>query len=61
VILADAEFPGVGPLRFRLRTNPGDDPYWTGWPRRWKSLADYGSDSDEMPEQVDIVEEAFAG
>jgi len=30
-----------GPLRFRLKSRPGKDPYWEGWPKRWEVTEHY--------------------
>lgn len=41
VIVPIARSQSSGPLRFRLKPRPGDDPYWDGWPRRWHTKSDY--------------------
>ena len=33
-----------GPLRFRLKPRPGEDPYWEGWPKRWPRTSGYSEE-----------------
>ena len=42
VVLPLCDTVASGPLRFRLKNRPGGDPYWDGWPRRWRVTEQYG-------------------
>jgi len=42
VILPLCNLGSPGPLRFRIKSRPGKDPYWNDWPRRWDVAGNYG-------------------
>ncbi len=39
---------GSGPLRFVVRSRPGGDPYWNGWPKRWSVAQSYAVASHDQ-------------
>ena len=41
LIMPTAKTMSSGPLRFRLKPRPGEDPYWKGWPKRWHIKSEY--------------------
>jgi hypothetical protein len=43
VIVPCSVLPSAGPLRFVLKARPGRDPYWDGWPKRWRTEMHYSS------------------
>ena len=47
IFLPLAKTDSSGPLRFQLKSMPGSDPYWDGWPKRWPTRADY-SEAQQM-------------
>ena len=42
VILPTGNLGAPGPLRFRIKSRPGSDPYWNDWPKRWDIAGTYG-------------------
>jgi hypothetical protein len=49
IIVPIAEMATSGPLRFHLKARPGDDPYWNGYPKRWRIKADYQTSERPVP------------
>jgi hypothetical protein len=45
-----------GPLRFRIKPNPGTDPYWEGWPKRWPTGRVYSEKQPLMGDTSDLAE-----
>jgi hypothetical protein len=41
VIVPVANTLSSGPLRFALKPQPGGDPYWDGWPKRWRVAREF--------------------
>ncbi len=56
VIFTKAVLSGVGPLCFKLKPNPRQDPYWEGFPVRWKSqthsIEESQADSDAQDQSL---------
>ena len=56
IIVPIAKIDSSGPLRFRVKSMPGTDPYWDGWPKRWPKYSNYSetqqilTDSDGFAE-----------
>ena len=53
VMMPAARLQAAGPLRFSLKARPGPNPYWQGYPQRWKVASPYGDivssvESDEV-------------
>ena len=57
VIVPLARTDSSGPLRFRLKSMPGTDPYWEGWPKRWPTHSNY-SEPQQMLTNSDGLAEA---
>jgi hypothetical protein len=47
-----AKTESSGSLRFSLQPRPGKDPYWDGWPRRWRARTEY-SETEHMMDDSD--------
>lgn len=57
IIVPVAKTDSSGPLRFRLKSMPGTDPYWEGWPKRWPTHSNY-SETQQMLTSSDGLAEA---
>jgi hypothetical protein len=55
IIVPVAMTVSSGPLRFRLKGRPGKDPYWDGYPRRWKVRNDYSAKDRPEVQQDGVV------
>ncbi|MEV0667192.1 hypothetical protein ACIBI3_38860 [Actinomadura luteofluorescens] len=53
-----AETATSGPLRFGLKSKPGKDPYWDGWPKRWRIQSNYGLTGDPISSAGEDVQTA---
>ena len=57
IVVPIAKTDSSGPLRFRLKSMPGTDPYWEGWPKRWPTHSSY-SETQQMLTDSDGLAEA---
>lgn len=49
IIMPTALTPAAGPMRFSIAARYTEDPYWAGWPKRWRVEEQYKSAT--MPEE----------
>lgn len=59
VIVEAATLGASGPLRFGLKSRPGRDIYWDGWPKRWRVERAYSTSEAGVRDQ-DFVEQSPA-
>jgi hypothetical protein len=48
LVIPAARMMSVGPMRFRLNPRGRNDPYWDGWPKRWRTDNSYESGDREV-------------
>lgn len=53
IFLNSSEISGVGPMRFVRKRTTGDDPYWEGYPHRWRVRSIFDTAGPDSPESGD--------
>ncbi|MGC4876674.1 hypothetical protein ACLQ26_10500 [Micromonospora sp. DT43] len=53
-VIPCAEIETSGPIRFSVKSRPGEDPYWVGYPLRWITTTDYDGESLTGDSEIDL-------
>lgn len=56
ILVPVANTDSSGPLRFELKSRPGTDPYWEGWPKRWPTRSDYSEPQQVLTDPSGLAE-----